>query len=235
LFNCLFIYLSIFLSFYISFLTSRCIYKGNSLEGISGERSENISSLSKKELENLLKHGAYDMFKKDDNGEADAESTKFCEADIDQILQRSSIVIHGGNKQDQENKNASFSKASFVSSGSNNSDNDVAIDDPQFWSKIVGLSSGADVEETTNKRRTARNFVNYKEPGMAQFKLDNKEDSESDNEENENENVIEIADFNQANIMKILASMNSKGYGSWEAINKDSKLNWYNYYIYINF
>lgn len=70
----------------------------------------------------------------------------------------------------------------------------------------------------------ARGSVNYKEPGLAQFKLDNKEDSDS--EEENDEDKIEIAEFNQVNIMKILTSMNSRGYGNWEAINKDSKLKW---------
>jgi hypothetical protein len=57
------------------------------IEGISLERAENYSSLSKRELENLLKHGAYDIFREEKDGTTAEETTKYYEADIDLILQ----------------------------------------------------------------------------------------------------------------------------------------------------
>jgi hypothetical protein len=57
------------------------------LEGISLERADHYSSLSKKELENLLKHGAYDIFREERDGVSGEESAKFYESDIDHILQ----------------------------------------------------------------------------------------------------------------------------------------------------
>jgi chromodomain-helicase-DNA-binding protein 6 len=74
---------------------------GNSTAGVSGvsaDRVEHVSGLSKKELENLLKHGAYDIFREEKEGQSIEESNKFCEADIDQILSRSAVVIHDGKK-----------------------------------------------------------------------------------------------------------------------------------------
>jgi superfamily II DNA or RNA helicase len=48
-----------------------------------------MSSMSKKELENLLKHGAYDIFRDDAEGKGDEKSRTFCDADIDELLKRS--------------------------------------------------------------------------------------------------------------------------------------------------
>ena len=74
--------------------------------------------MSKKELENLLKHGAYDIFNESKDGSGEAESRDFCDADIDSILQRSSVVIHDSQGSKAHSvKQSNFSKASFVSSG----------------------------------------------------------------------------------------------------------------------
>lgn len=85
------------------------------LEGMSTDKVEHVSALTKKDLENLLKHGAYDIFKEEKEGKEQEESNRFSEADIDQILSRSSVVIH-----DEKRSGAAavgFSKASFVASG----------------------------------------------------------------------------------------------------------------------
>ena len=70
----------------------------SNLDGVTADRAEYVSNMSKKELENLLKHGAYDIFREEKDGQAEAESNRFYEDDIDQILQRSSVVIHDNNK-----------------------------------------------------------------------------------------------------------------------------------------
>ncbi|OAQ34532.1 hypothetical protein K457DRAFT_773262 [Linnemannia elongata AG-77] len=81
------------------------------------------SSLSKKEVEELLKKGAYGALLDDDE-----TSTKFCEEDIDQILERRTTVIkHTGNE-----KGSVFSKATFSSTPSGE---EVDVNDPQFWDK----------------------------------------------------------------------------------------------------
>jgi hypothetical protein len=117
----------------------------------------------------ILSLGAYDIFREEKDGQSLEESNRFCEADIDQILSRSAVVIHdtknSGRLKLQHGANillypifhfiyslfdtlhvlgalsasvASFSKASFVVSGG--ATNDVAIDDPDFWTKVVGLA-----------------------------------------------------------------------------------------------
>jgi len=85
--------------------------------GIGGD-----APLSKKEVEELLRKGAYGAVMDDDNA-----GDKFCEEDIDQILTRRTqvIMIESGEK------GSTFSKASFASS----ENADIEIDDPNFWEK----------------------------------------------------------------------------------------------------
>ncbi|KAJ1620455.1 P-loop containing nucleoside triphosphate hydrolase protein [Pavlovales sp. CCMP2436] len=83
--------------------------------------------LSAKEIDSLLKHGAYHVFQDDDaGGEAAA---RFSEADIDSILERSTHV----KQQSMAEAGSTFSKATFVSSGAGG---DVNVDDDNFWEKI---------------------------------------------------------------------------------------------------
>lgn len=80
--------------------------------------------LTKKEIEELLKKGAYGALMDDDNA-----GDKFCEEDIDQILQRRTTVI---TIESAEAKGSTFSKATFSSS---NNREDIELDDPNFWEK----------------------------------------------------------------------------------------------------
>lgn len=82
----------------------------------------NSMGLSKKDIEELLKKGAYGALMEEDDGADD-----FCEEDIDHILSRRTTVI-----QHESEKGSSFSKASF-SASSNRSD--IELDDPDFWKK----------------------------------------------------------------------------------------------------
>lgn len=87
-----------------------------------GKEVGNSKQLSKKEIEDLLKKGAYGALMDDDNA-----GDKFCEEDIDQILLRRTQVI----TLEQE-KGSTFSKASFASAADRT---DIDIDDPDFWKK----------------------------------------------------------------------------------------------------
>lgn len=78
--------------------------------------------LSKKEIEDLLKKGAYGALMDDDNA-----GDKFCEEDIDQILLRRTQIITLENE-----KGSTFSKATFASASDRT---DIDLDDPDFWNK----------------------------------------------------------------------------------------------------
>lgn len=66
------------------------------------------SQLTKKEIEDLLKKGAYGALMDDDNA-----GDKFCEEDIEQILQRRTQVV---TIESAEEKGSTFSKATFATS-----------------------------------------------------------------------------------------------------------------------
>lgn len=106
--------------------------------------------MSKKDAETLLKYGAYDLFKEEREGRSEERSNAFCEADIEQILEKNAKVItidsQGG---------SSFSKASFIT----NTSDEIDINDPDFWTKIVGLKKES--QDVMGPR--VRKRVEYKE------------------------------------------------------------------------
>uniref|UniRef100_A0A8C2Z609 Chromodomain helicase DNA binding protein 8 n=1 Tax=Cyclopterus lumpus TaxID=8103 RepID=A0A8C2Z609_CYCLU len=114
------------------------------LQSMSGNKETNVNGqvqqFSKKEIEDLLRKGAYAAIM-DEND----EGNRFCEEDIDQILQRRATTI----TIESEGKGSTFSKASFVASENRN---DIALDDPEFWQK---WAKKADIDmETMNRKNT---------------------------------------------------------------------------------
>ncbi|CAJ0568749.1 unnamed protein product, partial [Mesorhabditis spiculigera] len=79
--------------------------------------------LTKKEIEELLKKGAYGSIM-----DESSEGSKFSEEDIETILSRraTTVTLEAGVK------GSTFSKASF---GSSNNTEEIDIDDPNFWNK----------------------------------------------------------------------------------------------------
>ncbi|KAM9510012.1 chromodomain-helicase-DNA-binding protein 9-like isoform 1-T10 [Guaruba guarouba] len=95
------------------------------LQSMSGRENTvgGIQQLSKKEIEDLLRRGAYGAIMDEED-----EGSKFCEEDIDQILQRRTKTI----MIESEGRGSTFAKASFVASGNRT---DISLDDPNFWQK----------------------------------------------------------------------------------------------------
>uniref|UniRef100_A0A1A8GA94 Chromodomain helicase DNA binding protein 8 n=4 Tax=Nothobranchius TaxID=28779 RepID=A0A1A8GA94_9TELE len=113
------------------------------LQSMSGNKDSSVNGLqqfSKKEIEDLLRKGAYAAIM-DEND----EGSRFCEEDIDQILQRRATTI----TIESEGKGSTFSKASFVASENRN---DIALDDPEFWEK---WAKKADIDmDSINQKNT---------------------------------------------------------------------------------
>jgi superfamily II DNA or RNA helicase len=97
--------------------------------------------LQAKEIDELLKRGAYDVFREDDT-----EQNDFVEADIDAIMQRRAhkVSYEGISQNALSNSLGGFSKASFVSA---DDQEDVDINDPDFWKKAIGFTEPTIVDD----------------------------------------------------------------------------------------
>ncbi|CAI4227605.1 unnamed protein product [Auanema sp. JU1783] len=88
------------------------------------KENNGCGALSKKDVEELLKKGAYGNLMDEAN-----EGSKFNEEDIETILQRRATTI----TLEPGQKGSLFSKATFNST--HNKGDDIDIDDPNFWTK----------------------------------------------------------------------------------------------------
>lgn len=147
------------------------------LQSMSGRDSaaNGVQQLSKKEIEDLLRKGAYGALMDEED-----EGSKFCEEDIDQILLRRTHTI----TIESEGKGSTFAKASFVASGNRT---DISLDDPNFWQKwakkaeldIDALNGRNNlVIDTPRVRKQTRLYSAVKEDELMEFS-----DLESDSEE----------------------------------------------------
>jgi superfamily II DNA or RNA helicase len=99
----------------------------------SDDAEGGAGKLGKQDIDALLKYGAYDMFKDDD----DSDAKMFVQQDIDEILSKRSKVW---NQQGAEARAAmaeggsTFSKATFAVSSSEPA---VDLEDSNFWQKIM--------------------------------------------------------------------------------------------------
>lgn len=153
--------------------------------------------MTKEEVERLLRHGAYDMFNEEKAGATDAESNDFVQQDIDSILERrSKTVVHDQTGSNSNAAGGTFSKASFKApktpaSGQAKAQNeDVDIDDPEFWKKMVGEAKVEDDRIMTGKKRN-RTKAHYSEKAydktldgtLLLSESDSSDNSDSDSDE----------------------------------------------------
>ncbi|XP_035026244.2 chromodomain-helicase-DNA-binding protein 7 [Hippoglossus stenolepis] len=149
------------------------------LQSMSGRENANsgVQQLSKKEVEDLLRKGAYGALMDEED-----EGSKFCEEDIDQILQRRTHTI----TIESEGKGSTFAKASFVAAGNRT---DISLEDPDFWQKWakkaeldMDAMNGRNtlVIDTPRVRKQTRHFSSAKEDEMLEFsELESDEDEPS--------------------------------------------------------
>jgi superfamily II DNA or RNA helicase len=111
-----------------------------------GSTGSGRPEFSTEEIDHLLKKGAYDVFREDDE-----EAKDFVESDIDAIMARSARKVdYSGSAASASSSKLSsgFSKASFVST---QQDEEVDLDDPDFWSKAIGFEQPAEPEAEETK------------------------------------------------------------------------------------
>ncbi|XP_051631541.1 LOW QUALITY PROTEIN: chromodomain-helicase-DNA-binding protein 8-like, partial [Manacus candei] len=138
------------------------------LQSMSGREGSiaGIQQFSKKEIEDLLRKGAYAAIMDEDD-----EGAKFCEEDIDQILLRRTTTI----TIESEGKGSTFAKASFVASENRP---DIALDDPNFWQKWAKKadldlellnSKNTLVIDTPRVRKQTRHFSTLRDDDLVEF------------------------------------------------------------------
>lgn len=111
---------------------------------LGNDKTQNTGrQLTKKEIEDLLKRGAYGAVMDDDNA-----ADKFCEEDIESILMRRTQVITM-----ESEKGSTFSKATFAATGNRA---DIGIDDPDFWNK---WAKRAEIDVDAAEREDEENLV----------------------------------------------------------------------------
>jgi len=118
--------------------------QGDESDDAKTNKSKSDREAQAKEIDELLKKGAYDIFRDDD----DKEAEQFMETDIDQLLASSSKKVTYGSTSTSSLGSGlgSFSKASFVAN-TDEGEKDVDLDDPDFWSKAVGLEAPVETPE----------------------------------------------------------------------------------------
>lgn len=136
-----------------------------------------LKQLSKKEIEDLLKKGAYGAVMDEDNA-----GDKFCEEDIEMILARRTQVI-----QMESEKGSTFSKASFAATDQRS---DIDIRDPDFWNKwakkaeidTTEKKEDEDLIVTEPRKRTVIKRYGHDDGPMEMSDMEVTPDSEEDEE-----------------------------------------------------
>lgn len=142
------------------------------LEDLS--ESSATPKMSKSQVEDLLKKGAYGILM-----ENDESSMKFMDEDIDSILERRTTVIKhdSGAKESRSAMDGSiFSKASFAATAD---DLDLDMDDPNFWelwakkmnvdpSQVHSAGVSAAVDDS-RIRRVMRRLLNHSKNDFSQL------------------------------------------------------------------
>ncbi|KAI9346673.1 SNF2 family N-terminal domain-containing protein [Pilaira anomala] len=179
----------------------------------ASEESSNMSKneLNRKEIEALLKKGAYGAVMDDE------ESQQFCEEDIDQILERRTTVIrHEGNE-----KGSIFSKATFSSS----TEQGVELDDPDFWEKWAAKAK-LDVQDVPDenglivyeprRRRQVQRFGTRNADG-AYSSNDNADDSDAYEDDTEKSGKRDLPrPWTLSEKTKYERKLMIYGYGPWQ-------------------
>ncbi|TSZ40535.1 Chromodomain-helicase-DNA-binding protein 6 [Bagarius yarrelli] len=193
------------------------------LQDINRKGSLNgVQQLSKMEVEDLLRKGAYGALMDEED-----EGSKFCEEDIDQILQRRTQTI----TIQTEGKGSTFAKASFVSSGNRT---DISLDDPNFWqkwAKIAELEIDSKEEkeslviDTPRVRKQTRHYNSFEDDELMEFS-----ELDSDSEERPCRSR-RLGDRNKrylrAECFRVEKNLLIFGWGRWKDILNHGRFKWH--------
>ncbi|XP_049893601.1 chromodomain-helicase-DNA-binding protein 6 isoform X1 [Epinephelus moara] len=193
------------------------------LQDINRKGSLNgVQQLSKLEVEDLLKKGAYGALMDEED-----EGSKFCEEDIDQILQRRTQTI----TIQSEGKGSTFAKASFISSGNRT---DISLDDPNFWQKWakiaeVEIDSKSEKEslviDTPRVRKQTRHYNSFEDDELMEF---SELDSDSEERPCRTRRLGErTRRYLRAECFRVEKNLLIFGWGRWKDILNHGRFKWH--------
>ncbi|XP_066558180.1 chromodomain-helicase-DNA-binding protein 6-like isoform X1 [Amia ocellicauda] len=193
------------------------------LQDINRKGSLNgVQQLSKMEVEDLLRKGAYGALMDEED-----EGSKFCEEDIDQILQRRTQTI----TIQSEGKGSTFAKASFVSSGNRT---DISLDDPNFWQKWAKIAeleidSKAEKEslviDTPRVRKQTRHYNSFEDDELMEF---SELDSDSEERPCRSRRLSERnRRYLRAECFRVEKNLLIFGWGRWKDILTHGRFKWH--------
>uniref|UniRef100_A0A8C2UAX9 Chromodomain helicase DNA binding protein 6 n=1 Tax=Coturnix japonica TaxID=93934 RepID=A0A8C2UAX9_COTJA len=181
-----------------------------------------VQQLSKMEVEDLLRKGAYGALMDEED-----EGSKFCEEDIDQILQRRTQTI----TIQSEGKGSTFAKASFVASGNRT---DISLDDPNFWqkwAKIAELDTDAKNEKESlvidrpRVRKQTKHYNSFEEDELMEFsELDSDSDERPTRSRRFNEKTRR---YLRAECFRVEKNLLIFGWGRWKDILTHGRFKWH--------
>ncbi|XP_062853633.1 chromodomain-helicase-DNA-binding protein 6 [Trichomycterus rosablanca] len=181
-----------------------------------------VQQLSKIEVEDLLRKGAYGALMDEED-----EGSKFCEEDIDQILQRRTQTI----TIQTEGKGSTFAKASFVSSGNRT---DISLDDPNFWqkwAKIAELEIDSKEEkqslviDTPRVRKQTRHYNSFEDDELMEF---SELDSDSEERPCRTRRLGERSRrYLRAECFRVEKNLLIFGWGRWKDILNHGRFKWH--------
>nr|XP_057910318.1 chromodomain-helicase-DNA-binding protein 6 isoform X2 [Doryrhamphus excisus] len=181
-----------------------------------------VQQLSKLEVEDLLKKGAYGALMDEED-----EGSKFCEEDIDQILQRRTQTI----TIQSEGKGSTFAKASFISSGNRT---DISLDDPNFWQKWakiaeVEIDSRSEKEslviDTPRVRKQTRHYNSFEDDELMEF---SELDSDSEEKPCRTRRLGERSRrYLRAECFRVEKNLLIFGWGRWKDILNHGRFKWH--------
>lgn len=156
------------------------------LQGLESGSLGRDAAMTKDEVEKLLRHGAYDIFNEEKAGSSELESSLFESQSIDDILERrAKTVVYENTGSKSSAAGSTFSKASFTAvhddaDRKGGSIDDVDIDDPDFWAKVVGEAKVEDpVADLSGKKRKRKRTGYSHFFGNASAAINTKNDSDS--------------------------------------------------------
>ncbi|CAM9125272.1 unnamed protein product, partial [Chrysoparadoxa australica] len=190
----------------------------------AGEGKSGNQALSKKEVEMLLKYGAHDVFREEEEGASAELSKKFCEEDIDSILGRAAVIKHASAKDAGGTKNL-FSTATFVS-GKDGEENQVDVNDPDFWSKVVGLTLPEEKDQQLGRRIAATGSKQY---AAASDVSDDSDQDLSDYDPEEDmflakgraaDSFQSVEGWTASTFLKLYKHIATVSFGNWSLLNR---------------